>query len=272
MVNEKHKDRLFRAIFGGSQPEYTLSLYNAINGTDYDDPGKLEIYTIEDTVYMGMKNDVSFIIDDEINLFEHQSTYNPNMPLRGLFYLAKQYEKYVADKGLDPYSTSIVCLPTPKYVVLYNGKKGIQEREVLKLTDSFTKNPEEAAVEVLATMVNVNYGHNIDIMSRCKPLEDYALFVQKVREYGKANSAEEAIALAIRDAIELNLLDGYFRKHKAEVTDMVLTEYNEQRTLEGRFEEGKEEGKEEIIKALRDAVKINPSLSVEEALNSGLLK
>ena len=118
MINEKHKDRLFRAIFGGSQPEYTLSLYNAINGTDYDDPGKLEIYTIEDTVYMGMKNDLSFIIDDEIYLFEHQSTYNPNMPLRGLFYLAKQYEKYVADQGLDPYSTAIVCLPTPKYVVL----------------------------------------------------------------------------------------------------------------------------------------------------------
>ena len=229
---------------------------------------------------MGMKNDLSFIIDDEIYLFEHQSTYNPNMPLRGLFYLAKQYEKYVADQGLDPYSTAIVCLPTPKYVVLYNGKRDIQEREILKLTDSFTKNPEEAAVEVLATMVNVNYGHNREIMSRCKPLDDYAMFVQKVRDYGKTNAVEDAVALAIRDAIELDLLDGYFRRRKAEVTDMVLTEYNEQRTLDGRFEEGKKEGKEEgivegkeqIINILKEALKANPSLSVEEALNNDLLK
>ena len=113
MVNEKHEDRLFRAIFGGSNPEYALSLYNAVNNTDYSDASELEIYTIDDTVYMGMKNDISFIFDDEINLYEHQSTYNPNMPLRGLFYMAKQYEKYVEDKGLDIYSSTILSLPTP---------------------------------------------------------------------------------------------------------------------------------------------------------------
>ena len=280
MVNEKHKDRLFRAIFGGSNPEYALSLYNAVNNTDYSDASELEIYTIDDTVYMGMKNDISFIFDDEINLYEHQSTYNPNMPLRGLFYMAKQYEKYVEDKGLDIYSSTILSLPTPKYVVFYNGKREVPETENLRLSNSFKKDASGSAIEVIASMINVNYGQNKDIMSRCRALHDYSLFIKKIRDYNRNNDTKTAVDLAINDAIDLDLLDGFFRKHKAEVTDMILTEYNEQRTLDNRyklgFEEGIKEGKENaalrIEKKINKILKADPSISLSEAVERGLLK
>ena len=86
-VNREHKDRLFKIIF--QEKSDLLCLYNAINGTTYDNPDDLTITTMEDVIYISMKNDVSFLVDCRMNLYEHQSTYNPNMPLRGMFYFSK---------------------------------------------------------------------------------------------------------------------------------------------------------------------------------------
>ena len=74
-------------------------MYNAVNGTNFTASEDIEITTIDDCIYMGMKNDVSFIIDSEISLYEHQSTYNPNMPVRILMYLGRQYDKYIKKTG-----------------------------------------------------------------------------------------------------------------------------------------------------------------------------
>ena len=82
-ANRKYKDTVFRMLF--SDKENLLSLYNAINRTAYEDPEELEIVTLESAIYMGMKNDLAFIIDMNLLLYEHQSTYNPNIPLRDLF-------------------------------------------------------------------------------------------------------------------------------------------------------------------------------------------
>ena len=64
--------------------------YNALNGTAYEDTGAVEICTLENAIYMEVKNDVSFLFDSQMSLYEHQSSFNPNMPLRDLFYIARQ--------------------------------------------------------------------------------------------------------------------------------------------------------------------------------------
>ena len=104
MINTKYKDRLFSFIFGRPErKEWTLSLYNAVNDTHYTDPDSIEFTTMEDAVYMGMKNDVSFILCQVMNVYEQQSTYNPNMPVRQLMYAAKLYDKYIQQKKLNIY-------------------------------------------------------------------------------------------------------------------------------------------------------------------------
>ena len=90
-TNRKYKDRLFKLVF--REKKDLLDLYNSINSTEYNNPEEIEVNTIEDAVYMGMKNDISFLIKDMQNLYEHQSTFSPNLPLRGLFYLSDLYRK-----------------------------------------------------------------------------------------------------------------------------------------------------------------------------------
>ena len=136
-INREHKDRLFKFIF--QEKEKLLQLYNALNGTEYNNPEDLEIVTLEDVIYMRMKNDISFVLDYEMNLFEHQSTDNANMPLRGLLYFARQYEKYIAENEYNIFGTKRIPIPTPQYVVFYNGDNWKQERKVLRILINYFK-------------------------------------------------------------------------------------------------------------------------------------
>ena len=107
-VNREYKDRVFKFIFGNPEnKEWTLSLYNAVNGSQYKNPDEIQFNTIEDAVYMGMKNDVSFIIRSEMNLWEHQSSFNPNIPIRFLIYGGRLYEKYISATGYFQYSKKL---------------------------------------------------------------------------------------------------------------------------------------------------------------------
>jgi len=84
-VQREYKDRLFNYIFGSEENKtWTLSLYNAVNASDYSDPNIVRFNTIKEIVYLGMRNDVSFLIANEMSLYEQQSTNNPNMPVRML--------------------------------------------------------------------------------------------------------------------------------------------------------------------------------------------
>jgi len=123
-VSREYKDRLFNFIFGSEENKaWTLNLYNAVNGTSYTDPGLISINTIKEVLYLGMHNDVSFLIAGEINLYEQQSSYNPNMPLRLLQYLGNLFEKYITERNLNKYGSTLIMLPVPKLVVFYNGEK-----------------------------------------------------------------------------------------------------------------------------------------------------
>ena len=178
-INDQHKDRLFRFLFGQSK-ENALSLYNAVNHSSYTNAEDLEFTTIDDFLYMGMKNDVSFLFQMELHLYEHQSSANANLPLRGLSYLTRQLEAYIQRNHLRVYRERLIKLPTPHFVVFYNGTKSQPEVKELRLSDAFEK--PGGCLEVTATVYNINAGHNPELVEACQPLRGYAILIGKIRE------------------------------------------------------------------------------------------
>lgn len=245
-INRNYKDRLFRFIFNDKKE--LLDLYNAINGTQYDNEQELTINTIDNVIYMGMKNDVSFLISGVLNLYEHQSTWNPNMAYRNFIYTAELFRSYVKQHHLDIYGSRQICLPMPKSIVFYNGKKKIPERSYLKLSDSFLVQSDCSSLEFKTLVLNINYGKNKELMNRCKRLREYAIFVDKVQFYiDKNNSLEKAANYAIAECINEQVLSDVLIKHKNEVLNMILEEYDEQEHIANEKRWSREQGRMETI-------------------------
>ena len=245
-IRRNYKDSLFNKLFGDeANKEYLLSLYNALNDTDHKDKDLLEINTIEGVIYMGMKNDVSCILDNYMQLTEHQSSECPNMPVRGLMYFGKMYDKYIKKNKLNIYSQKLIKIPTPKYYVLYNGNAETPDIRKLRLSDAFINKSEDGTFEWTATMVNINKGHNTKLMKSCRILEEYSLFINRIKEYlGQKHSVENAVQTAVNDCIRDGILSEYLTSHKAEVIGMCITEYDEQETMYAFKEEGRQEGRQ----------------------------
>ncbi len=243
-VNREHKDRLFKFIFGNNEhKEWTLSLYNAVNGSDYTDSDEIEFNTIENVVYMSMKNDLSFLVGNSISLYEQQSKYNPNMPIRFLIYSGMVYAKHISNSD-DFYLFSSVQqkAPAPKCVCFYNGRDNKEDKIVLKLSDVF-ENPEESDIEVTVTMLNINYGHNKKMLNACQPLKEYSMLVDNIRKYEKEYTLEEAVDNAIDDLPENAVIKPFLLSNKAEVKRMCITEYDEEKTLAFERREGEKTGR-----------------------------
>ena len=244
--NRKYKDRLFCHIFGNAKfKKYALALYNAINNTDYKNPDDLEIYTIEDVVYMKMKNDVAYLIANYIALYEHQSTINPNMPIRGFIYFAELYGNYIEDNKYNIYSKKLIKLPTPQYIVFYNGEDDYPPIQNLRLSDSFINPIEKGNFEWTATVININKGKNDTLRNNCQPLDDYMFFVEKVRLYSYNMSIKDAVDKAYKDCLDADILPDIFLPNENEVRKMILTEFNEKKYKKALKAELKEECKEE---------------------------
>ena len=258
-VNSKHKDRLFKKIF--ETKEDLLSLYNAINNSDYQNTDDLLIYTMDDYIYMGMKNDLAFLIDMTINVFEHQSTYNPNMPLRGFFYMSSVLQKYVALNHLDIYSSKRIPLPLPQYYVFYNGTREMPDETTLYLTDSMSDSnaAQKSSAQFAAHMININAGHSNGIMKKCPRLYEYSLFIAEIRQNLKEHLAlKEAIEKAVDLCISKGILSDILLGNKAEVTEMILEEYDENLHISNEkeisYQEGLEEGRKEEQKHTQAAL------------------
>ena len=243
-ANREYKDRLFNFIFGREENrEWTLSLYNAINGSDHTDASLIEFNTLGDVVYMGMKNDTSFILSNRMSVYEHQSSYNPNMPVRMLEYVGKLYSGYITKNKVNKYGSTQIMLPVPKLVVFYNGTTDKDDEVILKLSDAFNENHRvESDIEVRVRMLNVNYGHNAKLMEGCKPLMEYSWFVDRIREYQKENSLEESVKKAIENMPESFRIKSFLAVHMEEIKGMLDTEYNEAEVHEAFKAEGHAEG------------------------------
>ena len=254
VINRFHKDRLFKALFGSEErKDLTLDLYNAINHTSYSNPDDLQINTIEDVVYMGMKNDVSFLLASDLNMYEQQSSWNPNMPLRCLLYSAHALEKYIHDSDLTAqmFLSTLVKVPTPKLVVLYNGIQEIDDM-ILRLSDCFEK--PEGDLEATVHVYNITAGHRLP--RECRPLEEYSLFVDtyrsKVSAVGPGQAADEALS-----ALPDGRVKDYLCSQRSEVLDMLLTEYDEQAVMQAIAKDAEEKGEtkgEERLAALLSAM------------------
>ena len=240
-LERNYKDRLFRMIF--SDRKELLSLYNAVNDTEYTDSEALEINTLDNVIYLNMKNDLSFVIDAQLSLYEHQSTYNRNIPLRDLFYAADLYEKITQEDNL--YGCSQLKLPTPHFVTFYNGVEEQPERQILRLSDAFEKTEENYELELQVLVLNINPGYNKKLMEHCKTLRDYMTYVSLVRTYRRQYPLEEAVELAIRECIDNDILADFLRSNQSEAKHMSIYEYDEEKHMKQLREEGRIEGLKE---------------------------
>jgi len=236
------KNKQEDTIWQKNKEKELLSLYNALNETNYTDPEQIEIVTLENAVYMNMKNDLAFVMMFELNLYEHQSTFSPNMPLRDLFYISKELQGMIETKYL--YGTKALQIPTPRFVVLYNGIQEQPERCVLKLSDLFQHPTADPELELKVTVLNINPGMNEGLMEKCKTLHEYMLFVERVRTYAKKMPLQEAVVRAVDECIREDILADFLRKNRNEAIEMCIFEYDEEEVMEVIREEQYQRGKE----------------------------
>lgn len=263
-ANRMYKSRIFAMLF--SDRNELLKLYNAINGTSYDDPDLLQVNTLENAVYMSMQNDVSFIIDMRLNLYEHQSTYSPNLPVRYLLYVADVYSDYTKDMNL--YGTKAVKLPTPRFVIFYNGQAEQPDRKELKLSELFSIPDADPSLELKAVMLNINKGHNRKLMETCRTLQDYAEYTFRVREYAAEMPLDLAVEQAITECISEGIQADFLRKNRAEAKKVSIYEYDEERHMRQTREEGMEEG---YANGFSQGIEQGITQTVINLLKSGLL-
>lgn len=242
-VKRNHKDTLFRMIF--STRENLLSFYNAVNHSHYTDASELEIVTLKNAVYMNMKNDQAFLLDMQLNLYEHQSTWNPNMPLRFLMYVAKEYQMLVRNQTL--YASALVKVPTPHFVVFYNGETEQEAETILRLSHSFQQKTDKPELELMVRVLNINLDKKQEVLEACQLLKEYMLLVNKIRRYtDEYKDINQAVEQAVTECIEENILADFLRKNRAEAIEMCIFEYDDKREKElirkAEYAEGMKEG------------------------------
>ena len=247
-VRREYKDTVFRMLHRDKKK--LLALYNGVNGTDYDNPNDLEIVTLENAIYMSCKNDVACVIDFTLDMYEQQSTVNPNMPLRYLGYVSRVFEKLTVHKNI--YSRKLIKLPTPKFIVFYNGREEQPECKKYRLSDAYMTKTEDVSLELVVTQLNINQGYNDELMEKCPDLFQYMQYVSKIREYNKGMPLEAAVTRAVDECIDEGILKDFLLQNKAEVVSMSIFEYDEELHMkmerEEAYEDGRADGIEQGIK------------------------
>lgn len=251
MANKEYKSDVFSMLL--QDKKRAMEIYNAINGTDYDDPELVEMTTLDDKSFsLTVRNDASFILDANLSLYEHQSTYCPNMPLRDLLYFASIIQKQIKAQKRDIYGGRILKIPVPHFVVFYNGKEDAPDQYDLRLSDAFEKETEDPEIELVCHVYNINSGKNTPLLSKCQTLREYMYFVDMVRKNNEiSGNLEDAIEKAINQCMEENVLRDFLAQHREEVMHVMTLDYTFERRLEMQraeaIEDGERIGKEEKL-------------------------
>ena len=273
-ADRKYKDTIFRWLF--SDRENLLSLYNAVTGKNYTDAKALDVVTLESAVYLGMKNDVAFLVDTRLYLCEHQSTYNPNIPLRNLFYIASEYQVLVKDRSL--YSSVLIKLPAPKFLVFYNGPGQVADREELRLSTAYENQQGEPDLELKVTLLNINEGHNKELMEQCRILKEYSQYVARVRKYAAQMELNEAVERAVTECIREGILSEFLSRNRAEVMRVSIFEYDqeleEKKYREAEYEHGRQDGydvgmQEGRAAGVREGIETGRTAGIREGMETG---
>ena len=273
-ADRKYKDTIFRWLF--SDRENLLSLSNAVTGKNYTDAKALDVVTLESAVYLGMKNDVAFLVDTRLYLCEHQSTYNPNIPLRNLFYIASEYQVLVKDRSL--YSSVLIKLPAPKFLVFYNGTEQVADREELRLSTAYENQQGEPDLELKVTLLNINEGHNKELMEQCRILKEYSQYVARVRKYAAQMELNEAVERAVTECIREGILAEFLSRNRAEVMRVSIFEYDqeleEKKYREAEYEHGRQDGydvgmQEGRAAGVREGIETGRTAGIREGMETG---
>ena len=228
------------------EPKYALDTYNALNGTNYTDKSAIIIQKLDGRVMLSMRNDASFLLDSFFNLYEHQSTYNPNMPLRQLLYFSDLVGDMIKTGNLNVYGSRRIPIPTPKFVVFYNGRVARPEQEVMCLSDLYEHKLETYDLDLTCVVYNINPGCNEAIKAKSEALRGYTMFVEKVRQYSDVETTlEDAINRAIDECIEAGVLVDFFTRRREEVLKMEMLDFTFERQLQLEARDSRNEGRME---------------------------
>lgn len=245
-----YKDSVFVDLFAKdiTARENFISLYNALHDDQLDPvTAKITPIVLEHVLYHGYFNDVSMLVNDKIVVFaEHQSTINENMPLRFLGYVSRVYEQMMDSR--KRFARKLQMLPTPEFYVFYNGKTGYPKEKILKLSDAFLKKPQKAEnlknmqfpLEIIVKVININVDASSEILTKCKPLNEYSSFIEIMHKYSVAGN-EKSFSLAIQKAIDAGILSNYLQRRRKEVENMVTGMYDYDLDMEVQREEAAHE-------------------------------
>ena len=249
--NREYKSSVFSLLF--SEPDVLRELYSTLEGIPLPPDVPIRINTLQNVLFQNRMNDISFSIGkQQVVLFEHQSTLNPNLALRLLMYIARIYEKIIVDNK-NLYTTHLIRIPRPEFFVLYNGKSPCPDVITQKLSDTF-ENPaslglpekEIPALELTVKVININQGKNEGMVQKCKILAQYSAFIAKARELvDKYGDREEGLKQAVLYCRDNDILKEFLEKHGTEVLGMLFAEWNQEEALAVHYAEGREEGLEE---------------------------
>ena len=268
-VNREYKSDVFSMLL--EDKANALEVYNALNDSHYDRPEDVEIILLEKGISLSIRNDATFIIDMYMNFYEHQSTYNPNMPLRNLIYYANTMEKRLKQEKRDLFSRQLIKIPTPRFAVFYNGTEKRPEQEIMRLSDAFLHPMEVPEMELTCTVYNINPECNGELLEKSEVLRGYMTFVELVRRLEREyNSLETAIDRAMEECIRQHIFEDFFRGRKDEVRKMTQLDFTWERREELIRMEERAEGRAEgqICSLINKVVKkMKKNYPVEQIAN-----
>ena len=177
-----------------------------------------------------------------------KSTKNPNLPLRFLLYISHLYSRLTVKANL--YRERIVQIPAPEFIIFYNGKDEMPERQLLKLSDMYSVKEENPKLELEATLLNISGTNNRKLKDACRTLRDYAIYTDKIRAYAETMELAEAVDRVINECIEEDVLRDFLMEHKAEARAMSIFEYDQERHMQQEREAGIEKGERQLLRRL----------------------
>ncbi len=218
----------------------------ALEGESFGPETKVELTTLEDVLYSDRKNDLSFLIEDHfVILIEHQSTSNPNLPLRDLIYIARTLEKMM--ESLPIYGETLQKIPVPEFYVLYTGE-GKWEQKILRLSESFNCRAPENSVEPVVKVINLGYNEKNEVLKRSETLAGYSRLLHYIKEgKGQGKNLQESIDDAVKRCMKEGVLRDFLKKNSQEVGNMLFDEVSWEEVIAYRAEEARKKGYDEAV-------------------------
>ena len=266
-ATRNYKDSIFRKLFNNKAA--IIDLYNALSGSDYPPDTYVKIVTLDNVIFGDRKNDLAFMIENRfIILIEMQSTVNPNMPLRFLVYIAKEFEKLFFSQQI--YSSTLVKIPTPEIYVFYDGAKDIPLESELKLSDAFIAKCDKLYLELNVRVINVNYEKGAELLEKCRLLSDYSQLVHIAKmNYQRTHDLDTAVSEAVTECMEKGILRNFLKENGGEIMSFLYDMLTKEEMEEIREHDGYVRGLKE---GHASGVQEGKKLGIEEGHASGVKK